>query len=203
MSLKKVWYNKVHRDHNFVVFDDDKIYRLKAKAEDQYRIKEELERGIISDKFLALPMSYIKKIEYQKNDKNLHLYFGKNSVDDITITNAALREEIFLYLKEKSTYANFEIHSPGTLQRIKKPLIALAVVLGIFIYVMSVINGMNAGYEYELSGGRPGIASIVLILAGLGAELNITVFTLLMCLAAFRIFWNLKEISEIHRISYK
>jgi len=203
MNLEKIWYNEVNRDHNFLVFNDNKIYRLKTKPENRYHIKRELDKGTINNKFLALPLSYIKKIEYREDDIHLRLFYGKDSEDEIIISNPKLREEIFLYLKAKTNHVKFEIQTSSLLKRIMKPLIALCVVLGIFIYVMSVIDGINSGYEYELRGNRPGIGSIVLILANLGAGANILIFSLFSFIAGLSIYRNIKDSSEIHRISYK
>lgn len=202
-KIEKLWYNELKGDHNFVLFNDDKLYRLKAKPDSHYRIKRELEKGSIDKQFIALPLSYIKRIEYREEDVNLRIFYAKNSEDEIKISSAKLRKDIFFYLKERTQHLKAEVYQPGLLKRIKRPLIALGVILGIFIYVMSVINGMNSGYTYELNGGRPGIASLVLALAGLGAQVNILIFGLLTFIAGFRIFFNMKDNSEIHRIVYK
>ncbi|MBR8533934.1 hypothetical protein KDU71_00045 [Carboxylicivirga sediminis] len=203
MELEKTWYNNTNRDHNFVVYNDHKIYRLKAKPENHHHINRELSVGSINQNFIALPISYIKRIEYRADNINLRIFYGKNSEDEIRISQPKLREDIFLYLKSKTKHAKFEVDTPGLLKRIRKPLIALCVVLGIFLYVMSVVNGMNAGYEYELSGGRPGIGAIVLVMASLGAEANILIFSFLSLIAGIGIFVKGKDNSEIHRIVYR
>lgn len=203
MSLEKIWFNDVDRDHNFVVFNDNKIYRLKAKPDKLYSIKRELEAGIINEQFFALPVNYLHKVEYRVDDINLHLHYGNKTEDEIRISNTRIREEIFQYLKAKTKYVKSETLQPSLLKRIKKPLIALCVIIGLFIYVMSIVNGMNAGYQYELAGGRPGLGAIVLALANLGAQTNIIIFSVLSLIAGFRIFRNIKDNSEIHRLVYK
>jgi len=203
MSLEKIWFNDVDRDHNFVVFNDNKIYRLKAKPDKLYSIKRELEAGIINEQFFALPLNYIKKVEYRQSDINLRLFYGKKTEDEIRISNTRIREEIFQYLKAKTSYKKSETIQPNILLRIKKPFIALCVVIALFLFVMSIIERAKTGDPYIPQGSRNFIGAIGVYLANLGAQTNIIIFSVLSLIAGFRIFRNIKDNSEIHRLVYK
>jgi len=109
------------------------------------------------------------------------------------------------YLKTNTNLKKNYIKKPGVLYRIKKPLIALLVVIGIFSYVYSIMNGLNQGYEYEIVGGRrggAGLGGIILGLAHFGLMKNILIFAPLALIAMYRIKKNLDNDSEIHYIEY-
>jgi hypothetical protein len=59
----KTWINKKETGHNFVLFDNHILYRRHVKKDKISLVENELSRGIISDKFIGLPVSYIKQIE--------------------------------------------------------------------------------------------------------------------------------------------
>jgi len=147
----------------------------------------------------------MKQIQYRDNDKFINISYGSDSVDSIEIKDQNLRKEIFEYLKSNTGAKKTYIENPSIISRIKKPLIALGVVVGIFIYVYSIIDGLNQGYEYEIVGGRrggAGLGGIVLALAQLGLIKNLLIFTPLALIALYRMKRNLDNNSEIHFIQY-
>ncbi len=107
-------------------------------------------------------------------------------------------------MKENTKYQSFSQAKPSLFSRIKKPVIALTVILAIFAYVYSIIDGMNQGYEYEVVGGkRPGIASVVLALAHLGLAKNLLIFFPFVGLTLYRMVKNYQDDKEIHQLVYR
>ncbi len=205
MGIEKTWINRNGTGHNFVLFDNNILYRRHVKKYKIPLVEKELNQGIISDKFIGLPVAYMKQIEYRDDDKFINISYGNDSVDSIEIKNQTLRKEIFDYLKSNTPNRENYVERPSVLARIKKPLIALAVIGGIFMYVYSVIDGLNQGYEYEIVGGRrgsPGLGGVVLALAQLGLIKNLLIFMPLALIALYRIKVNLENNSEIHYIVY-
>lgn len=131
------------------------------------------------------------------------MVFNKDSEDEIEISDTSLRKEIFDYLKSHTQFQFFSKTKPSIFSRVKKPLIALFVLLGIFTYVYSIIDGMSQGYEYRVVGSRPGLASVVLALAHLGLVKNLLIFFPFVALAIYRIIKNYHDDSEIHQLIYR
>ena len=205
MSIEKVWINKDDSGHNFILFNDNILYRRSVKKDHYFEVAQEVNQGKISDKFMGLPVSYMKHVEYRDDDKYLNISYNQESVDSFEIINNETRKEVFDFLKTQTDNKASGVEKPSVLSRIKKPLIALAVIGGIFAYVYSVISGMNQGYEYEVVGGRrggPGLGGIVLGLAHLGLMKNALLFGPLALIAIYRMKKNLDNNSEIHYIEY-
>lgn len=201
----KTWINKEETGHNFVLFDNNILYRRFVKKDQISLVEKELSQGIISEKFLGLPVSYMKQIEYRDDDKYIKISYGSDSVDSIERKDQKSRKEIFEYLKSNTSIKKNYVEKPSILSRIKKPLIALFAVLGIFTYVYFIIDGLNQGNEYEIVGGRrggAGLGGIVLGLAELGLTKNLFIFTPLAIIALYKINMNLNNSSEIHYIEY-
>ena len=204
MELQKIWINNQPKEHTFIIFHENILYRRKVTKEEFYRVEKELNRGIISDKFFGLPIPYLKTVSYREDNPKIAIVFNQDSEDEIEISDNQLRKEVFDYLKKHTKYLSFSEAKPSLFSRIKKPVIALTIILAIFAYVYSIIDGMNQGYEYEIVGGRrPGIASVVLALAHLGLAKNLLIFFPFIGLALYRMVKNYQDDREIHRLVYR
>lgn len=205
MSIEKVWYSPVQKGHNFILFNEQIFYKRKVKLENVGRVKQELSQGKIDDQFFGLPIGYLRRVEYRDDDPELKISYGQDSEDTFDIPNQALRKEVFDYVKNNTTVEQTIVKKPSVLSRIKKPLIALFVVLGLFAFIYSWILDLNAGYVYELVPGRrgPGLVGISLALAQLGLVKNILIFSPLALIALYRIKINLDNDSEIHSLIYR
>lgn len=200
MSIEKTWISKGESGHNMIIFDDNILYRRKVKSENFEAIEYELRQGLIGDEFTGIPISYVKTVEYRKDDNFLKLSYGKESIDSFDIIDQKIRKEVFDYLKTNTTIKKSWVKQPNIISRIKSPLIALLVLVGLFIYLYVLIDNMNQGYEYEIS--TMGVGSFVLGLAYFGLTKNIIVFSILGLVALYRIKINLDNNSEIHYLEY-
>lgn len=204
MELQKIWINNQPKEHTFIIFHENILYRRKVSKDDFHKVQKELNQGIISDKFFGLPIPYLKTVSFREDSPKIAIVFNQDSEDEIEISDHSLRKEVFDYLKENTNYLSFSEAKPSLFSRIKKPLIALAVILAIFAYVYSIIDGLNQGYEYEVVGGRgPGIASLVLALAHLGLAKNLLIFFPFVGLILYRMVKNYQDDMEIHRLVYR
>lgn len=203
-NIEKSWISSAQKGHNFILFNDQILYKRKVKIEDISEVKQKLFLGKIDDKFIGLPMSYIRKIEFREDDSELKISYGEDSEDSFDIPDHELRKEVFEYLSAHTKVKERTVKRPSILSRIKKPLIAFLVVAAIFTYVYTIINGLNQGYEYELIPGRrgPGLAGVVLMLAQLGLIKNILIFSPLALIAIYRMYLNFKNNSEVYCLKY-
>ncbi len=202
MSIEKLWINKIDSGHNFVFYDGDTIYRKKAKGLKFDQIEKELSNGIINKNIVGVPIAYLKEVQFREHDPKIKLKYGRDSEEEIEIPDIEMRKDIFNFLKDNTPVASIDQSKPAVLRRIKKPLIALVLVLGIFLYVLSIVNGMQMGYQYETVGGKPGLAGIILVLANLGYFKNILIFGTLAFIAIWRIVKNYKDDNEVYSLKY-
>lgn len=207
MIINKAWINKKETGHNFIFFSNNILYRRKVKENQFSLVKNEINQGKISDKFIGIPINYMKRIEYRDDDRYININFGSDSLDSIESNDQKTRKEVFEYLKNNTAIKRSYVAKPSVLSRIKKPLIALLVISGIFAYVYSIIDGLSQGYEYELVGrhGRKGggaLGGVVLGLAELGLTKNLFIFMPLALIAIIRIKLNIDNNSDINYIEY-
>lgn len=201
MPIEKKWINRKEKEHSFILFNDNTIYRVQVNEDQFSNVNREISQGKISDKFIGLPIHYIKTIEFKEDDINLKIKHGKESEDEIRISDHILRKEIFDYVKNHSNIKRYAKQKPSLLKRIKKPLTALGVVVGTFTFVYSYIDKMNRGYVYELEGNE-GLGGIILALAQFGLINNLLIFCPLALIACYRIWTNYKDDAEIHYLYY-
>jgi hypothetical protein len=98
MNIFKHWVNKPNKEHNFIVLKDNILYRLKSSKESFSKTEQEVKKGIVNDKFIGLPISYLHRVEFSEDENNLKLYYNEDSVDEIFISDSSLRKEIFTFL---------------------------------------------------------------------------------------------------------
>ena len=203
MEINKIWINEKEKEHNLIVFGEQTLYRAMVKnAFEMQQLRGELKEGIIDDRLIGIPLSYMKAISIQEGKPSIMIEYGKESEDEIIVSDETLKKEIFDYIKSLDYFKKYTHKKPSILKRIKKPLVALMVVIGIFAYVYSIIIGLEYGYEYELRGGRrPGIGGVVLILAQLGLVYNILIFAPLAGIALYKMYTNFKKDGMIQKLS--
>lgn len=192
-KLEKIWINRANKEHNFIVFNDNILYRLKANKDNFNAIEHELNAGIINDKFIGLPLAYISRIEFVDNDKNLKAHYIRDAVDEIEISDAVLRKEIFDFFKDSMPAENYTIVDPPNFEKIKQPVMGLVVVLVLFAIMAYIFNDWNI-----INGAEDEIGSRILAIG----------ISLLICIpfalfAIYRINKDYENSREIHRLFYK
>lgn len=198
----KYWKNEKANDDNFIVYDGASLFRRRASKGMFSKIIRDLDRGEISEKFIEVPISHISRIEYRENDPKIKIYYAKDSEERLKISNPALREEIFDYLKSNTEVKEANREKSSLFARIRNPLLLFLLLLAAFIYVYSFIDGLNKGYEYEFR-GRPGIGAIMFALAHLGLATNLMIFIPLGGILLFRMYKKAQNNSEIHTLIYR
>lgn len=202
MEIKKFWKNDVNSEDNFIVITDESIYRIRAKKENRFEIGNELSNKNIRESFVSIPIIYLRSISFSETDKRIRIIYKKESEEELLISNPSLRKEIFEYLKENHPTSKYKKINLSVFKRIKKPLIALFVVIGIFAFILFFINELEQGTEYRIT-GRPGIGAIALGLANLGLFKNILIFAPLGIIALLKIVKNYKSNSEYEVLEYR
>lgn len=199
----KYWINRIPKEHSFVVHANQKIYRLKAKPEEIIDLRQELENGRINDKFLGVPENYLRYIEFQENSPSLTLHYGKDTEDEILITDSRLRREIFDYLRENTSKNSYEAKKLSLFSRIKKPLIGLIILLLISGGIAYFLWEAQQGRFYTVEGSRPGLIGLIVGMSDLGIMTNSLIFLPLMSWCLYLIVRAAKQQVLVERILYR
>ncbi len=77
-----------------------------------------------------------------------------NSNEHIVISDKAKKEEAFEYLKNSQTNISYVETILTMWQAAKKPLIALAVLIALFLWTLYLAVEINAGANYEIRGNK-------------------------------------------------
>lgn len=199
----KYWINRAPKEHTFILHADKKIYRLRARPEEIIDIRQELENGRINDKFMGVPESYLRYVEFQETKPALSLHYGKDTEDKILVSDPRLRREIFEYLRENTSEHKYEAKRKSFFARIKKPGIALLVLLISGGGVAYFLWEATRGNFYTVEGSNPGIMGVFIGLADLGIMVNSLIFLPLIgwCLYLIAMASGRNEVEE--RILYK
>jgi hypothetical protein len=114
------------------------------------------------------------------------------------IKDAVLREEIFNFFKKNTTQSKFCLERYSKIKAAKKPLIALLVVAGLWLYTAYLSIRIADGTEFEIRG--PGLGGIAYFLATLGPAKNILIFGALAGIALLAAINKIRNPPVMHRI---
>ncbi len=181
----KVWTSSQQGDDKLIAFVNQTIFKGNSKLVNVDKVIFELKTLKTPPKDLfEVPLSYIKEIKLQEGKKHIELVFGKDSSEDLRISDEKERYEIFEYLKANISNAEYMLVKTSPIQAGKKPLIAFGVVTGLFLWTLYIALGIESGNEYDVSGQHyNSIAGIVLAIASIGVRNVILVFGFLILIA--------------------
>lgn len=191
------------KEHTFIVHADKKIYRLRAKPEEIIDIRQELEHARVNDKFMGVPESYLRYIEYKETEPVLSLHYGKDTEDKILISDPQLRREIFEYFREHAGEHTYEAKKISLFARIKKPGAALLVLLIIGGGVAYFLWEARQGNYYTVEGTNPGIMGLFIGLASFGVAVNALIFLPLVTFCLYLMARASGKNEVVERILYK
>lgn len=193
----KVWLSNARKNDRVIIVTDSDIYKGNPREDTSiYRsnINEEKLRNLFS-----IPYTYIKSIENQENVNYIKIYYGNDLEEELNITDKDVKNEVFDYIKTKLPQFKYSKRLPSEFKYVKGPAFAMISVLVLFVWTMYYTVQLSNGVEYELSGGRPGLASIVFSIANLGYFKVIIIYLVLFFLAFFSL---LKRISTRTETEY-
>ncbi|MBK9718211.1 MAG: hypothetical protein IPO85_11995 [Saprospiraceae bacterium] len=180
----KIWTSKEKGDDKIIIYANETIYKANPAAEkiDEYLFNLKMQNSPTTD-FFSIPLRYISEINLQEGKKYIAVIF-KGDYEHFKIADDKRRNEIFEFFKQNIPGANFSLVSQSKLQSVKKPLIAIGVILAIFLWTLYIALGIEDGNEYDVIGQRyHSIAGIVLALASLGVNKIVVIFGSLFLIA--------------------
>lgn len=190
----KVWTSYEKGDDKIIVFSNEIIYKANPKVTeiDNYLFDLKLQK-IPSKKYFGIPLSYISEINQQEGKKYIEILF-RSDTEHFRISDDKIRNEIFEHFKQNIPGTTHSVISQTKLQAVKKPLIAIAVIVVIFSLALYIAKGMEDGMEYDVVGQKyHSVSGIILLIASLGVNRILLISGSLLLIAGFRFVKNYKN----------
>ena len=201
--MNKIWISENHSKDIIIAYADNIIYRGNPKPDliNDYVIG--IKNNQIPDDLFGIPVSYIKEISLSESKDYIEILFSKDSVDNLTIKEEVKRKEVFDFFKNNFDNFIYKLDKYSPFKAAKKPLIALLIVSLIFLYTLSIANEIQLGAEYELHGNGASLATVVLMLALLGVQKVVMIFSVPILIALISAILKAKNPPTVHRLILK
>ena len=194
------WKIKRKKNIDIILVNETSIFKGKIKQEELNHFSKLVENQKIRKNLFEIPFSYIKQIENQENKKEIKIYFGKESEEEITCEDKSLKKEIFDYLKENISVLKYSKETPSLFKYAKPQLFAILFTLGIFLWSLYYAIQIENGVEYILE-GRAGIGAIIYSIGLLGVVKVILLFSVLIGTSIFSLVRKINSRSEIEQLN--
>lgn len=196
----KFWKIKKNKNIEVILVSDTSIFKGKIKHEELNHFSKLIENQNIPKNLFEIPFTYIKSIQNQENKKEIKIYFGKDSEEEIVCENSNFKKEIFDYLKEKISTLSYCKETPTLFKYAKPQLFAILFTLGLFLWSLYYAIQIENGVEYILE-GRAGIGAIIYSIGLLGVIKVVLLFTVLIVITIFSLIRKIKSRSEIEQLN--
>jgi len=197
----KIWRSSEKGDDKIIAYFNDTIYQGNPKPADIENVVHNLKMQIIpTDNFTGIPLSYLKEIHLRNGNRYIEILFGKESLEQLKISDLGKRIEIFEYFKTNIPKTKYSVDSYSALRTGKKPLIAMCVVVGICTWALYISNGMENGNEYKVVGVQRSLANIILVIASLGTKNILLIFGPLFVIALASFIYKTRNPKIVQKI---
>ena len=194
----KFWEIRKSKTNKLIFIKDKNIYKGNPKQEELNRLNSETTNLDFLKNIFSIPYSYIKRIENQKEKKEIKIFFGNDSEEELIVNDKNTKAEIFEFLKQDIPNLKYSSELPSIFKYAKAQFFALLLISGIFCWSLYLAFQIESGIEYEIAGNGKvmGIAGIVLAIANFGVFKNILGFSIILGVILFSINHKLKSRSE-------
>ncbi len=181
----KIWRGNEKTDDKIIALINSTIYKGNPPNTEIEDYISELNKGIVPSKyFIGIPFHYLREINMQEGKSYLEIKFGLDSVEHFTVTDELARLQIFEYFRSNIPNCSYSVEKYSKLKAGKKPLIAMLVLTGLFLWTLYYAFGYDQGYQYEIKNGHYGsLTGIILSIASYGVKKTTTIFLLLLLVA--------------------
>lgn len=200
----KTWTSTEKGDDKIIVYANETIYKANPPESETDACLFDLKtQQKISKHFFGIPLQYVSTITLEEGKEYIEILF-RGDTEHLRIKDDASRNEVFAYFKTNLPGATYAVIQPSKFQKVKKPLVAMGVICGIFLWSLYLAVGMEAGVEYKVTGDRyNSLAGIALALGSLGVHKVIMIFGSLFLIAAITLIRKYKAHVVKHTLSIK
>ncbi len=199
----KSWNIKKGKKINVIVIGEKSIYKGKLNPEEFTNFSRKITENIVPKSFFEIPFSYIKRVENQENKKDIKVFYGDSSEEELTSIDQVQKNEIFNYLKEVIPNMKYSKELPSIFKYAKPQLFAILFITGIFLWSLYYAIQIESGVEYEVN-GTPGLFSLIFSIGLLGVFKVILIFLLIIGVAIYSLIRknsNRVEIEQLNRFN--
>ncbi|MEP7107174.1 MAG: hypothetical protein ABI760_04315 [Ferruginibacter sp.] len=201
----KNWRSYEKGDDKIIGYHNGTIYRGNPNSDEIELVIYNFQKEVIPAKnFTAIPLHYLKQINLEESQNYIEVLFGKESSEHLRIKDANKRKEIFEYFKTNIPNSTFHTDNYSKFKAGKKPLIAMGVVAGLFLWTFYIAVGIEKGIEYGVTGDhKNSVAGIVLAFASLGTKNVALIFGTLFTIAVISFVQKIKNPKIVYRIQVR
>ena len=199
----KIWKNEEKKDDKIIAYFNQTIYKGNPGPGEIDNCIFELQMQKIPNGFFSIPLHYISQINLQDGKEYIEVLF-KGSTEHLKIKDSKIRNEVFDYFKENIPGAVYSIDKYSKLRAGKQNLVAMLVVIILSVWSLYYATSMEAGNEYDVSGGHyNSIAGIILLIASLGVNKIILISVSLLVIIIIAFIRKIKNPPVIERIQVR
>jgi hypothetical protein len=197
----KFWTSTQKGDDKIIAYENETVYKANPPANLMDQCLGDLKMNdFSSNHFFSIPLRYIAQINQQENKKYLEILF-RGDAEHLKVKDDIRRNEIFEFFRNNLPGAEYRVVKQSKIQAVKKPLIGMAVLLGIFIWALFIAIGMESGNEYDVSGQHyHSIAGLVIVLASLGVKKLSLTFGILLSIVGISLYKKYQNPTVKHSI---
>jgi hypothetical protein len=188
------WTSNLKSDTKFICIHDNVFYIANPKP-------TALDSVITDFKYhntpptigMGIPFNYIHSIRLYEGKNMIELNF-RDSTEEIIISDPVKKEEVFVHLRNAIPGFKYYVDTYSKLRAGKKPLIAMLVIIGLFLWSFFIAYETEHGTLYDVEGQHyHSIAGIILVLANLGTLNLILIFGILLVITLIIFFNKIKQ----------
>lgn len=199
----RIWIKEQKTDDAIIAVSDSSVLKANPKEGELQSYISDIQKDVVPiERTMEIPFNYIREFQLDENKPYFDVLFGSDSAESFRIQSLERRLEIFEYLQSKVP-GQKKVEVVAGLKAARKPIIAFAVLLGVFLWALYLAVNMENGIEYEVVGQQRSIANIVLLLGSLGVKKLSLIFGTLMLISMYVIVKRFKTISTVHRYLVK
>ena len=193
------WILKDSRN-KLVICTNDSLYFGSPKDLYSPKTSLQLNRGEIPKGLFSLPFNYIKEVKNQEGKSKLIIEYNKDSEEELSSKDLSIKDDIFNHLQQRLESFDYISKNPTIWAYSKTQIFAIILPLALFLWTLYLAIEIEKGAEYEIVGGRAGIAGIVLGLAQFGILKVIIGYLPILLLGIFSFIKKIKNRSEIRSL---
>ena len=195
--MQKFWKLNDSKSNKLIFIKDRTIYKGNPKKDELSKLNSESTNLTFLENLFSIPYSYIKRIENQNGKKEIKIFYGNNSEDELIIHDKNTKKEVWDFLRQDNPDFKYSSELPSVMKYAKAQLFALVFTTVIFVWALYLTIQIESGVEYEIIGsGRPGITDLVFALANFGVIKVVSGFLVLLTIIFFSLKRRLKSRSE-------
>lgn len=201
-----VWTNDAKGNDRLIGVGNNRIYKANPKTtEETESLAKAMRSGSFdSTKVWDIDTSHCNEIRLEDGKPFIEIFWGKEGEEQLRVTDEYLRYKIFEHIKAAMVNATVTTEKWNAFRAGKKPLIAFAILSGLFAWTLFYAIEGEAGNVYYIENGRyNSLTGVVLGLASLGLTKVITIFSFLLGLAVFGFTRKVRRLPVMHRILIK